>query len=155
MFILNKFSVNMEVAILSIREVVMKKVFSLIVLVVAVSFLSAGGCGGGGGDQDCDLNLNSILNGPDFDTAHSEWICDTMLEFALYADGTGIEPLDIGFFTYQRSGCRSLEFQADEGGAGSIINLEGSRDLDFLSFDLVSEDFGNFPVNCTLNVFVD
>ena len=137
------------------KEGVMKRVFPVIGLIIALSLLNAGGCGGGGGGQDCDFNLNRILNGPDFDTAHSEWICDTMVEFALYADGTGIEPFDIGFFTYQRSGCRSLDFQADEGGSGSIINLDGSRDSDFLSFDLVSEDFGNFPVNCTLNIFVE
>ena len=155
MFILSNVSVKIVIATLSMKEGVMKRVFPVIGLIIALSLLNAGGCGGGGGGQDCDFNLNRILNGPDFDTAHSEWICDTMVEFALYADGTGIEPFDIGFFTYQRSGCRSLDFQADEGGSGSIINLDGSRDSDFLSFDLVSEDFGNFPVNCTLNIFVE
>ncbi len=126
----------------------MKKLLNSIVIIGVISFLSIGGCGGSSNDG-CDFNFNGIINGPNFDEATSEWICNGG-EFAFYQDGGGRDFSTLT--TYQRVGCRTVAFQ-EEGSPGGIYdNLDGSISSGFLSFDRIVESSETF-LTCTLDLF--
>ncbi len=135
------------------RGGVMKNSFSVLGIILLISFISIGGCGGSsGGGEPCDFNLNGILNGPNFDQATSEWECNGPAnEFAFYQDGTG---RDFSVLTtYQRVGCNTINFQ-DEFVEGVYIDLEGSKASNFLSFTRIVGDAELF-LECTLRIFED
>ena len=125
-------------------------------LIIVISFISIGGCGGGGSSEGCDFNFSGIKNGPNFNNATTEWDCSgetesgqpTSGEFAFYDDGTGRDYSDLT--TYQRAGCRSVNFQ-DEFVEGEYINLDGSKSENFLSFTRIVNDFETF-LECTLTI---
>ena len=133
----------------------MKNPFSLLGIIILISFISIGGCGGSsGGGEGCDFNLNGILNGPNFDQATSEWECDGSAvgnEFAFYQDGTGRDFSTLT--TYQRVGCNTINFQ-DEFVEGVYINLNGSKNEDFLTFDRIVDD-SIISLDCTLQILED
>ena len=127
--------------------------FSLLGIIILISFISIGGCGwSSGGGEGCDFNLNGILNGPNFDQATSEWECNGPAnEFAFYQDGTG---RDLGVFTnYQRAGCRTINFQdqPNPGVGGVYENLNGSKSQGVLTFDRIFQGTTTFQ-DCILQI---
>ncbi len=110
----------------------------------------------------CQFNLFEFFNGPNPGDQVSEWQCTIIGEpgftFALFADETGTST-DIGTFTFTRPGCTTLDiFTAGEEASwenldGSIQKIGGVPVFGSLSFNQVSDDFGDFVTNCQLNVF--
>lgn len=117
--------------------------------------ISIGGCGGSSDGEGCDFNLNSILNGPNFDNATSEWECNgPAFEFAFYQDGTGRN--SGAFIRYQRTGCRTISFQFETNPSigGVFDNLDGSVSEGVLTFDEFFQDTVIFQ-DCILRIFED
>ncbi len=129
-----------------------------VILIVLVAFMSIGGCGGGdgGGNGGCDFDFDSFLNGPNAQSANSEWDCIVedivgIIAFQAFEDGTGFSS-EIGPFTYQQTGCRSARFQSGEG-SGSVVLIEGSIASGILTFTQLSDDLGDRDFGCELVVF--
>jgi len=128
------------------------KIVSILVLSVFLGLGSIGGCGGGGGDG-CDFNILSLANGPNALQADSLWDCentlDEMYEFSIFADGTGAST-GIGVFTWEQTGCRSIELFQDGISIGDDFNIDGNFDAAFLVYDEQLTDRPVTSADCEL-----
>lgn len=118
--------------------------------VFLLSLILALGNMGGCTDSTCDLILNSILNGSSINDQTSEWDCkrggETVFTLALFGDMTGTRS-DIGDFVYDRTECRRIVFENADG-TGKLTGLDGDSRTGLLSFEQVSDDFGDITVAC-------
>jgi len=110
-----------------------------ILLTVLLFGLFAGSfvaCDGGGEGEQCDFDFDAILNGANTELANSEWTCidnfEQVFTVRVFEDGTGFSS-SVGFFTFQQTGCRSLDFQSAVGNA-TVSNLQGSIDSGIVTF---------------------
>jgi len=131
----------------------MRKLISILVLLV---LLNIGGCGGGGSsDSTCDFDFNSFLNGPNAQQADSQWDCinsaDEVSSFQAFEDGAGFSSI-IGPFTYERIGCRSASVDS-AAGSSVVNNIDGSIESGILTFTQTFDADGTFDVGCVLVVF--
>jgi len=128
-----------------------------IVSVVLLSFFIIGSCGGSGGGEGCDFDFDAFLNGANAQVADSQWDCvdnfDELFSFQIFEDGTGFST-GVGVFTYQQTGCRSLNFQSAPGNA-TVSNIQGSIDSGFLTFFQTSStpELNDISSACVLQVF--
>lgn len=125
-----------------------------ITLLIVIAFMVIGGCSSGG---NCNFDLDSIFNAPNFDLSASSWDCESdegpLLIFQIFGDGTG-NSMNFGDFVFQQTGCRSLEFQSELQGDGAFININGSVESGVLTFDFISDDpeQDDISFECVLNV---
>lgn len=134
----------------------MKKIISGLSVVALFIILALGNIGGcGDGDSPCDFEFNAFLNGATFMDQDSEWDCkrggETVFTLGFFGDSTGTRS-DIGDFIYDRNKCRTVQFE-NEDGEGKLNNMEGNSILGTLSFNQVSDDFGDTAVVCDLVEF--
>ena len=133
-----------------------------IVAVVLLSLGLIGGCGGGGGGDDaCDFVLSAFFNGANANQATSLWDCVGSspgeivddIEFQAFEDGTGFST-GVGVFTFQQTGCRSLNFQSGAGNA-TVSNIQGSINSGFLTFFQSSStpELDDISAGCILVIF--
>jgi len=128
-----------------------------IVAVVLLSLGLIGGCGGSGGGEGCDFDFDAFLNGVNAQFADSQWDCidsfDQLFSFQAFEDGTGFST-GVGPFTYQQTGCRSLNFQSGAGN-GTVSNIQGSIDSGILTFFQTSSvpELNDISAGCLLQVF--
>ena len=73
--------------------------------------------------------------------------------FQAFEDGAGFST-GVGSFTFQQTGCRSLEFQSAFGNA-MVSNIQGSQESGVLTFNQSSAvpDLDNISAGCLLVVF--
>jgi hypothetical protein len=128
------------------------KMFFVGLLFIGLAFFNIGGCGGGGGDG-CDFNILSLANGPNALQADSLWDCentlDEMYEFSIFTDGTGAST-GIGVFTWEQTGCRSIELFQDGISIGDAFNIDGNFDAAFLVYDEQLTDRPVTSADCEL-----
>ncbi len=102
-------------------------------------------------DGECNFDFGEILNGSTRSSQTSEWDCvgdGEVFSVAFFGDETGLDS-DLGPFTWERSGCRSLDFFSGFG-VGEIFDLQGSIDSGIISFaQTIDGDF--FDVACELD----
>lgn len=102
-------------------------------------------------DGECNFDFDEILNGSTRSSQTSEWDCvgdGEVFSVAFFEDETGFDS-DLGPFTWERSGCRSLDFFSGFG-VGEIFDLQGSIDSGIISFaQTIDGDF--FDVACELD----
>ena len=133
-----------------------------IVAVVLLSLGLIGGCGGSGGGEGCDFDFDAFLNGVNANQATSQWDCvgskpgEIVPDFVFQAfeDGTGFSTSDVGIFTFQQTGCRSLNYQSGAGNA-TISNIQGSIDSGVLTFFQTSStpELDDISSGCILVIF--
>ena len=102
-------------------------------------------------DGGCKFDFDDILNGPTRPSQTSEWDCvgdGEEFSVAFFENETGFDS-DLGVFTWERSGCRSLFFFSGFG-VGEIFDVQGSIDSGIISFaQTIDRDF--FDVACELD----
>jgi hypothetical protein len=143
------------------RGIGMNRIITKISVVILIAMGAIGGCGGSSGSGSCDFDFNSFLNGANADEAFSQWSCvgskpgSIVLDFVFQAfeDETGFST-NVGPFTYEQTGCRSIRFQSGLGD-GNVINLDGSNESGILTFDQTSSTPGldGISSGCLLEVF--
>lgn len=99
----------------------------------------------------CNFDFDGILNGSTRPSQTSEWDCvgdGEVFSVAFFENETGFDS-DLGVFTWERNGCRSLVFFSGFG-VGEIFDLQGSIDSGIISFaQTIDRDF--FDVACELD----
>lgn len=102
-------------------------------------------------NEDCNFEIESILNGENLATPSSEWDCrrqDESFTLALYSDKTGTHSF-LGKFTWKDLGCGNYAYHsaAGSGQAGGLSLSADSRQLSYT--DSFQGQFSS--VFCTLD----
>lgn len=128
-------------------------------MILSLAMLGLAACGNGG--NDCNFDINAILNGSNGENINSRWECNAegaFATFALFADGTGgavvnDDVFELDAFAWDEIGCGEVSFQGFAIGGGSfsgtVDNLSGSKNQGTLTLR-INQDGVSTNVACTL-----